>query len=236
VAVNEVYWLEQSEQDLPRSDDWLNPSELVRVNAMRVPKRRNDWRLGRWAAKCAIASYLNLPAEPQHFASIEVHPAWSGAPEVSIANAAAPLTISISHREGTALCAVAALGVELGCDLEIVEPREESFVRDYFTAEEQEMIKHASPSQRWRAITLFWSAKESFLKALREGLRLDTRSVVISSETEGTDANDWRPLSARCVDGHTFKGWWRESHGVIRTVVMDPPPNPPVRLQFRSGH
>ena len=54
-----VFWLEQTEADVPPSNDWLGPAELDRCNAFRFAKRRNDWRLGRWTAKCALAAYLD---------------------------------------------------------------------------------------------------------------------------------------------------------------------------------
>ena len=83
----DVYWLEQSELDVPTADDWLSSNEVVRLNGMRVAKRRADWRLGRWTAKCALAIYLTLPDHPQSLQEIEVRPAPSGAPEAFVSNA-----------------------------------------------------------------------------------------------------------------------------------------------------
>src|SRR5271167_4895888 len=140
----DVFWLEQSEADIPASDDWLSASERASLNAMRFPKRRADWRLGRWTAKRALSAYLNLPGDHQAFANIEVRPAASGAPEAFIANRPASAAISLSHCNGSALCAVAPSGTALGCDLELVEPRSNAFVADYFTAEEQDIVAQAS--------------------------------------------------------------------------------------------
>ena len=50
------------------------------------------------------------------------------------------VTISLSHRSGAAICAVAPAGVDLGCDLEVIEPRSEAFVADYFTVDEQALV------------------------------------------------------------------------------------------------
>jgi len=113
----DVYWLEQSEADVPTADDWLSSNEVVRLIGMRVAKRRADWRLARWTAKCALAIYLKLPDHPQSLQEIEVRPAPSGAPEAFVSNAAVAVTISISHRAGVAACAVAPPGASLGCDL-----------------------------------------------------------------------------------------------------------------------
>ena len=55
-----VYWLEQSDGDVPVGDGWLSAGERATLDRLRIPKRRADWRLGRWTAKCAAAAYLNL--------------------------------------------------------------------------------------------------------------------------------------------------------------------------------
>ena len=105
----EVYWLEQTEADLPTADDWLSPNEQALLNIMRFAKRRSDWRLGRWTAKNALALYflyLKLPADSQVLAKLEIRSASTGAPEAYFGNHPATATISLSHRAGIAACAV----------------------------------------------------------------------------------------------------------------------------------
>ena len=225
-----VYWLEQTEADVPAENDWLSGSEFVCLNGMRFAKRRADWRLGRWTAKCAVASFLNLPTDAQGLAQIEIRPASSGAPEAFIANEPAAVAVSISHSSGAAVCAVAMSGVELGCDQEVIEPRSEAFVADYFTEAEQALVARVSTAERPRLVTLFWSAKESALKALREGLRLDTRSVAVSPINGAFNLNGWSPLQVRCADGRSFHGWWQQGPGIVRTLVANPPPDSPILL------
>ena len=231
----EVYWLEQTEAHLPTVDDWLSPNEQALLNAIRFAKRRSDWRLGRWTAKNALALYflyLKLPADPQVLASIEIRSASTGAPEAYFGNQPAAATISLSHRAGIAACAVTMPGVELGCDLEMVEPRSDVFVADYFTTAEQSFIAQACVADRPRLLAMLWSAKESTLKALHEGLRLDTRSVIVSPGDAVFDLHGWSPMQVNYVDGRTFCGWWQHGDGIVRTVVAAPPPNPPIRLHF----
>jgi len=43
------------------------------------------------------------------------------------------VSLSISHRGGLALCAVANGSVTLGCDVELVEPRSQAFLADFLT-------------------------------------------------------------------------------------------------------
>jgi len=240
-----VYWLEQTEADMPPVhvppvNDWLSASEIVHLNGLRFAKRRADWRLGRWTSKRAVASFLNLPAHPQALANIEIRPAPSGAPEAFVANAPAPVAISLSHRDGTSLCAITSSGSDLGCDLEIIEPRSEAFVADYFAPEEQALVARSSPADRSRIVALLWSAKESALKALREGLRLDTRSVIVRlsddwSKNDSSDPNRWNPLQVRYSVGQTFHGWWRNTTSIVRTLVANPFPDPPILLDLSAS-
>ena len=81
---------------------------------------------------------------------VEIHPAESGAPLVFLASEPARISISISHRDGLAMCAVAAPNTRLGCDLELIEAHSEAFIRDYFTEEEQRAIQAASEEDRHR--------------------------------------------------------------------------------------
>jgi 4'-phosphopantetheinyl transferase len=233
VDLVDVYWLEQTEADVPVQNDWLSARETLRLSGLRFAKRHNDWRLGRWTAKRALAVRLGVPAHPGVLAKIEVLASPSGAPEVFVANKLADLTLSLSHRSGRAVCVVARSGVELGCDLEMVEPRSDSFIGDYFTHEEQELVARACVADRSRLLALLWSAKESTLKALHEGFRLDTRCVIVKPE-ERFDLNGWSPLQVRYTKGHIFRGWWQCEGGAPRTMVADPAPDAPIRLEIPS--
>lgn len=254
----DVYWLEQTEADVPAGEEWLSAGEALRLNAIPFAKRHNDWRLGRWTAKSACAAYLKAPADPQVFREIEIRPAPSGVPELFFRNNPATVTISLSHRAGTALCAVAPSGVALGCDLEVVEPRSDAFLADYFTAEEQALVARAPVADRSRLLALLWSGKESALKALREGLRLDTRCVIVdpvdalwqanengdglgdessAAIKSSSSLNGWKPLRVHHTEGQIYHGWWQYSGNLVRTVVAAPPPTLPIPLaqRYRSS-
>ncbi len=245
-----VYWLEQTEADVPAENDWLSEKEALFLDAMRFAKRRADWRLGRWTAKCALSAYLDVPARPDILKKLEIRPAPSGAPEVFFGDLAASVTISLSHRSNRAICAVATSDVEMGCDLEIVEPRSDAFVADYFTVEEQALVASAAVADRDRLLALLWSAKESTLKALRAGLRLDTRCVIVTPLVESFDVIGWSPLQVRhtgsgdagdrytedrCPEDRVFHGWWQQAGDIVRTVVAEPAPKLPIPLRV-TGH
>jgi 4'-phosphopantetheinyl transferase len=231
----QVYWLEQSEKDIPDEIDWLGESEASFLSGLRFAPRRASWRLGRLTAKRAVAAYLHWPDSFSALAKIEIRPAASGAPEVFFDGQPAAISISLSHRNGQALCAVASGAIELGCDLELIEPRSDGFIGDYFTAEEQALIARQPAAVRPRVLALLWSAKESALKALHTGLRLDTRSVAIDPLEKSCDLDEWTPLIARHAGEKVLHGWWQAAGNMVRTIVATPPPAPPIPLQIAAN-
>jgi len=150
----------------------------------------------------------------------------SGAPRLRCDDGITP-ALSLSHRAGWALAAVAPPDVALGCDLELIETRSVAFLADYLTPHERSLVEAADAWGRAHWTTLIWCVKECVLKALREGLRLDTRSVEITVR-RGQTERGWYPVGARVVsDGRTFEGWWRPRGILLACVLGDPGLEPP---------
>jgi hypothetical protein len=124
---------------------------------------------------------------------------------------------------GRGLAVVAAPGVPFGADLETVEPRSPAFMEDFFLASERAWVGSHPESARAAAATLVWSVKESVLKALRTGLREDTRAVetlpggaLFLPRSTAT----WRPVGALVRrSGLVFEGLATEREGQILTLV-----------------
>ena len=111
----------------------------------------------------------------------------------------------------------------LGCDIERVEPHSDLFLADYFTLAEQSLVLGAPQGERNRLLALLWSAKESLLKALHLGLRVDTRSVEVSlTPPAEARAGGWHPLRVHHAQSGSLDGWWRESAGFVQTLVTAP--------------
>lgn len=230
----EVYWLGGPAVGVPLDDEWLGEGELAVLARLRFPKRRADWRLGRWTAKRAIARHLHLPCDAATLARIEVRPAPSGAPEAYVDGRAAELTLSLSHSGGVAFCALGPPGASLGCDVEQVASRSRTFAADYFTAEEQELA--AGSDETDLVLTLLWSAKESALKALQCGLRSDTRSVaVVPDGLPPLPGEAWHPLTASNAGGRMFHGWWRKTGTLVWTLVSSPSPLTPLAISLLTA-
>ena len=223
-------WLSQGEALVPTDDlSWLSAAERQRLAGMAYTKRRVEYLLGRWTAKLALAAVEGLPAAASSLAALEVRPAADGAPVAWRSGQALARRVSLTDRAGWAVCGVSPSGLEVGCDLELVEPRSPGFVADYFTSAER-TLAHAAPSElEWQRLTnLIWSAKESALKVLRTGLRRDTRSVEVTPG-EGC-GDDWAPLTVRSEEGSTFYGWWRVYGTFILTSAAPEALAPPIAL------
>ena len=158
-----TWWLTRGEDQLPAAADWLSADERSRARAMRHAKRRTDFLLRRWTLKLAVAKVLGWPDDPDVLARIEGRSAQTGAPQLHIDGESVDRGVSLSDRAGCAICLVADRAVMVGCDVEIVEPRSDAFIRDYLTQAEQRLADSAGPA-RDIAANLIWSAKESALK------------------------------------------------------------------------
>jgi 4'-phosphopantetheinyl transferase len=226
----EVGWLTRSPADVPASREWLGPGERLALGAIRFPRRRADWLLGRWAAKAAVASRCGATAE-----RIEVIAAPDGAPEALLDGEPAAVALSLSHRAGRALAVVGDRRSRLGCDLELVEPRSDAFVAEWLAPEERALVAAAAPADAARLANLLWSAKEAAAKARREGLRLAVRDAVAApGRLPPRPDGEWRRLSVRWAnEGLVAGGWWREEPGWVFCVVAEPAGPTPVRLTAR---
>ncbi len=215
----------QTADDVPPDDGWLTAREREYAAALRFPKRLQDWRLGRWTAKLAVRRYLGARC-----ADLEIRTAPDGAPEPFLGERPAPISLSISHSRTVALAAVSGPGLALGCDLEYVESRTVEFVIDYFSPEEAALARGADPGRQALLCTLIWSAKESALKSLRDGLRRDTRTVSVTPDTPSLEGH-WGRIGVRCADlNRIFQGWWKPAMGFVLTLTADSMPEPPLEI------
>jgi 4'-phosphopantetheinyl transferase len=187
--------------------------------------------------KRAVATVLQLPRDDSSLKDIEILADLSGAPRVYVGRQLAAVSISLSHRDGIAACCVAESTIPAGCDLELIETRGSAFIDDYFTPDERAIIAQQHGGKRDQLVTTLWSAKESVLKALRVGLRADTRSVEIrlnvyrAKSTEqcvdgGSDPlwvsgsfDEWHPFQAIFQNDQVLYGWRNTSASLIRTFA-----------------
>lgn len=228
-----IYWLvwdcgpAMSQWSEGEGLEFLSPAEQARMAGLRFPKRRYEWLSGRFTAKRLLKragkAFSTIPE-----AQITVANRESGAPYVVVDGVGEVRgQLSISHRD---LSAASAWCSEDGCipgvDLELIEHREDSFLTDYFTPEEQAMALTLAPPMRDRWITMAWSVKEAVLKVLGTGLRIDTRTitVVAASGFSSPDVteNTWHPLEV-VYGTHPQKrilAWWLKWGDYVLTLAV----------------
>lgn len=212
-----IFWHKQSFDNLPSSSGWLHPEEQKILAGYKFPKKKKDYLLGRWTAKKAVSQYLNDSHPQLTFDKIEIRRAEDGAPEVFFEDQLLPVFISLSHSHDIGFCVISKPGQKLGCDLEKIEPRSEAFIKDYFTKNELNIISKTKKEDLPLTSNLIWSAKESALKAIRTGLRIDTRKVEVSFKNEG---KKWNQLSVMELgNNEVFNGFWSSSKDFVFTIL-----------------
>jgi 4'-phosphopantetheinyl transferase len=220
-------WLTRCTADVPAGDAWLSARERRTAAGLRVRRRRRDWRLGRFTAKAAVGAWLSVAPE-----RVEILPAPDGAPEAWVDGERAPVSVSLSHRAGRALAAVAQAPAVVGCDLERVEPRSGAFVREWLAPAEHGLLAAHGEADRARLTNLVWTAKEAAAKVRREGLRLVVRRAGVAPPGAGAADGPWRALQVQWGDGCApTAGWWRAEPGWVMTIAGDL--SPPRALDAR---
>ena len=220
-------WLLESADRVPAERSWLSAREKEDLAGLRFAKRRRDWLVGRWAAKQALAALFELEPTPAALARFAIHNDSEGAPFADRDGRPLDRRVSISHRDGLGLCAVAPPGFAIGCDLELVEPRSDAFVSDWFDDFERAWVAAGDTHAR---TALVWSAKESALKALGTGLRRDTRELRVEPGSATSPAT-WSPLRVRVAGDGVLAGWWRVHRSRMITLVARPDLAEPAALR-----
>jgi len=228
VRKRKLHYLTQHQHDLPPHEHWLTEQEAAVLAGFKFPKRRRDWLLGRWTAKMALRRFLPAPDQPMTHWQILADS--DGAPMILEDGRKTDIPISLSHSGSRALCVLAEEPMQMGCDLETVEARSRAFEETFFTDSELSMLGRHRGRDRARLATLIWSAKESALKAVRVGLKADTRRVELKSFANMQDKN-WCGIEvADRYNGGEFHGWWCEHSGMVMTILSNHPVNQPIGL------
>ncbi|MHB1845443.1 MAG: beta-ketoacyl synthase N-terminal-like domain-containing protein [Deltaproteobacteria bacterium] len=147
---------------------FLGARERAALEAL-PPRRQGHFLNGRIAVKDAVRELLwRQGAGPLHPVEIQVENDPAGRPWVT-----GPFTqdvrVSLAHIDGAAV-ALAAVGVDVGIDLERPSPRPEGFKELVLSPDEQRLLP---PGDDWT--TRAFCAKEAVAKARGSGLRGDPR-------------------------------------------------------------
>lgn len=95
-------------------------------------------------------------------------------------------TFNLSHSGCYVLCSASdKIGEKVGCDIETMKEARMKIAKRFFCQSEQKYIEQMdSDKKRNDAFFRYWVLKESFMKAVRLGMKLDTRSFEIEFDME----------------------------------------------------
>ncbi|MGB0955453.1 MAG: 4'-phosphopantetheinyl transferase superfamily protein, partial [Panacagrimonas sp.] len=154
----------------------LNAQERAQFNALPTDTpRRDEWLMGRIAAKEAVRHWLQQRQQIQlASADIQIDNDAQGRPLARIIAAphiAAP-SISISHSRGQAAAIAADPGLLLGLDYQHLDRVQTSdLINGGFDQSEHRWFKPHSPAAQKLVAVALWSAKEAAAKCAGTGLK-----------------------------------------------------------------
>jgi phosphopantetheinyl transferase (holo-ACP synthase) len=226
--------------DSPPPADWavrLTPGEREQQAGYPAEKRRQDWLLGRLAAKEALReawSRAGHGAVPD-WQAFSVGTLPSGAPDV--VGLDPPLAVSLSHGHGRAVswaCPPGAEGALPGVDLERIKARPAGTFRFYLHSEERAWLdglegaeKGQPPRARDVAAIVLWALKEAAFKALRPPRGTGLLDVSVQEVSEFAAPKGGARLAyrdgafdrARGLGVHEVRAGWRRDGDLILAWV-----------------
>ena len=155
----------------------LSEEEILRSENLVFRERREDYIISRGLLRKILAQYLELAPDR---ISIKINPA--GKPYLP----GSAYNFNLSHSKDLFLCGITQ-DTPIGVDLQHIYPisNMDTLIRNYFSPEEQQLIKYAAENQIKDLFFLIWTAKEAFLKGTGEGFRRSARNFTICQKDNG---------------------------------------------------
>ncbi len=158
--------------------------------------KRDDWIAGRVAAKIALSNFFYNSCFvfiPLHEIEIESgkfrKPSYRTRRRLSkrINSINRKIDLSIAHTDGIGIASVSwkERSGYVGVDIEKIQTFTQKLLEDFLTNEELGYLSDNSKDEKNIMATLFWSIKESYLKACGQGLLIHPGSLVISKDNKG---------------------------------------------------
>ncbi len=166
---------------VPPAEEFLTKREMETYKTFKVEKRKKEWLGGRYALKTLACDFFNFDIK-----NMEVSNLPSGQP-VLLVPGGNKLPVSITHSGPYAAAAIALTGQAIGIDIECIEQRSQSWVKQYF--DKREISSKSAPF-----LTELWAKKEAVLKFLGLGLQLsctDINFVFGKLEFQGKALDIW---------------------------------------------
>ncbi len=183
------------------ASSFLNQKEMLRLETLAAPSRREQFVAGRWLVRQLLCEMFG--GKP---ASWHLHIASSGAPEIFPFLGVYP---SISHSGQWIAAAISDAPV--GIDIEQVYPKRDvdAIAGIVCSPSEIEGLKQIGQEQKLREFTTKWTLKEAWLKRDGRGLDFALMRSLVAQGTGIDEANacSWRTeedLAVAIVNKHIF--------------------------------
>jgi 4'-phosphopantetheinyl transferase len=176
----------------------LDEEEQARMARLRFPEGRRLFGASHALVRTTLSHYSEIPPEEWRFVK-NAH----GKPSVDPALYTSPLSFSLSHTRGVAVVAVTH-GVDVGADVERADRNVDAarLAGRFFSPEEAAALQEISPDRLRDRFFLYWTLKESYIKARGIGLSLPLDSFSfhlggghpfrIDFSGEDRDPGNWR--------------------------------------------
>lgn len=146
----------------------LDDGEEARMKRLHFPEGRRLFGVSHTLVRTALSRYSEIPPREWRFVE-NAH----GKPRIDPDLDSSPLRFSLAHTKGLAVVAVTG-GADVGVDVE----RADRFVNAarlssrFFSPEETTALQELSPDRLRERFFLYWTLKESYIKARGLGLSL----------------------------------------------------------------
>jgi len=188
----------------------LSDEEKRRADSFRLDPLAHDFLLAHAALRTVLGECLGIsPGLVQFSSQLEGYAGGSTAKPKLIAvhgSGDPDLRFNLSHTHGAALIGV-AIGRELGIDIEWQRPMNdlEGLACSVMSAEELTQWQALDSGDRPAAFYHLWTRKESYLKAIGQGLYHDLQAVTVPVSPRPMD-----PFSGECglIRGPAGEGLW----------------------------
>ncbi len=220
-----------SEKDFPRVEretaNLLRDQELVYYRSLRSAQRQQDYLLGRYVAKSAVARWL----DQTDFAALEIRPGAFNQP-VPVGPAAGSSAVTLAHSGGLALALAHDVGHPIGIDLETIREDRLETLKSQVTPKELPPRGTAGDQGSARDYTLVWAIKEALSKALRCGLTCPFEVLAPSSVTpqgDGCFRGEFKNFAQ-----YQFLAWSQPDHAfaVVVSKRIELTPHAPAFVRF----
>jgi len=155
--------------------NWFHPSEWLRVNALKVEKRRKEFVLGRCACKLATSAYLEEP----NLVRLVINAGVFGQPILRFLSDHHP-ELSITHTDTVALAVASQQGHPIGLDIEKLTDRDTDFLAEHVTQRDLRQLEGLTPNVK-HAYLRAWTIKEALSKVLRCGITIPFELLELKS-------------------------------------------------------